>query len=133
MEDLRAIVEYHEQALRSIEDQLGRVVERLDRNAAEAEKRFQEAEKRFQEAEKRLERLEHHAEHNGRMLRRAFHLGVIAYRRERERRRHEDERLEQQRARDRAEWQERMTRIEANLDRFLSGLQGANGREGPPA
>ena len=31
MDDLKSIVEYHEQALRSIEDQLGRVVENLDK------------------------------------------------------------------------------------------------------
>ena len=37
------------------------------------------------------------------------------------------EELEKQRAVDRAEWQERMERIERNLDRYLEGLQGPNG------
>ena len=37
MDDLKSIVEYHEQALRWIEDQLGRLVENLDRRERKTE------------------------------------------------------------------------------------------------
>ena len=105
MDDLKSIVEYHEQALRSIEDQLGRVVENHDKG------------------ERRMDR-------NEKFLARAFRLGVVAIRRERVRRLEEDRRLAERQATDRAAWEERMERIERNIDRFLEGFQGRNGGNG---
>ena len=131
MDDLKSIVEYHEQALRSIEDQLGRLVENLDRH-----------ERRTAEEMATLQRLQ---QRNDQFLARAFRLGVVAIRRERVRRREEDRRLEERQAAmeerqaadraameerqaaGRAAWEERMERIERNIDRFLEGLQGRNG------
>ena len=105
MDDLKSIVEYHEQALRSIEDQLGRVVENHDKG------------------ERRMDR-------NEKFLARAFRLGVVAIRRKRVRRLEEDRRLAERQATDRAAWEERMERIERNIDRFLEGFQGRNGGNG---
>ena len=61
---------------------------------------------------------------------RAFRLGVVAFRRERVRRQQEDRRLAERQATDRAAWEERMERIERNIDRFLEGFQGRNGGNG---
>ena len=127
MDDLKSIVEYHEQALRSIEDQLGRVVDNLDK-------------------------LERKMDRNEQFLARAFRLGVVAFRRERVRRLEEDKRLaekqvadraaleerqtsdraawEERQTSDRVAWEERMERIERNIDRFLNGLPGRNGGNG---
>ena len=123
MDDLKSIVEYHEPALRSIEDQLGRLVENLDRH-----------ERRTAEETATLRRLQ---QGNDQFLARAFRLGVVAVRRERVRRQEEDRRLEarqaameSRQAADRAAWEERMERIERNIDRFLEGLQGRNGGNG---
>ena len=100
MDDLKSIVEYHEQALRSIEDQLGRLVENLDRH-----------ERRTAEEMATLRRLQ---QRNDQCLARAFRLGVVAVRRERVRRQEEDRRLEERQAAmesrqaaDRAAWEER--------------------------
>jgi uncharacterized protein YaiL (DUF2058 family) len=116
MDDLKSIVEYHEQALRSIEDQLGRLVENQDRHRREA-----------REEMATLRRLQ---DKNDRFLARAFRLGVVAVRRERVRRLEDDKRLEAKQATDRAAWEERMERIERNIDRFLNGLPGRNGGNG---
>ena len=134
MDDLKSIVEYHEQALRSIEDQLGRLVENLDRH-----------ERRTAEETATLRRLQ---QRNDQFLARAFRLGVVAVRRERVRRQKEDRRLEERQAAmesrqaadraaweerqtaGRAAWEERMERIERNIDRFLEGLQGRNSGNG---
>ena len=116
MDDLKSIVEYHEQALRSIEDQLGRVVENLDQLGRKMDR-------------------------NEQFLARAFRLGVVAFRRERVRRQEEDRRLAERQATDRAAWQERlatdraawqerMERIERNIDRILEGFQGRDGGNG---
>ena len=113
MDDLKSIVEYHEQALRSIEDQLGRVVENLDKLDRKTEKQMEA-----------LRRLQQRSEQ---FLARAFRLGVVAVRRERVRRLEEDRRLAERQATDRAAWEERMERIERNIDRFLEGLPGRNG------
>ena len=123
MDDLKSIVECHEQARRLIEDQLGRVVDNLDK-------------------------LERKMDRNEQFLARAFRLGVVAFRRERFRRQEEDNRLaerqaadraaweekhaawEEKHATDRAAWEERMERTERNIDRFLEGFQGRNGGNG---
>ena len=116
MDDLKSIVEYHEQARRSIEDQLGRVVDNLDK-------------------------LERKMDRNEQFLARAFRLGGVAFPRERVRRKEEDKRLaerqaadraawEEKHATDRAAWEERMERTERNIDRFLEGFQGRNGGNG---
>ena len=116
MDDLKSIVEYHEQALRSIEDHLGRVVENLDK-------------------------LDRKVARNEQFLARAFRLGVVAFRRERVRRQEEDRRLaerqatdraawEERQANDRAAWEERMERTERNIDRMLERFQGRNGGNG---
>lgn len=127
MDDLKSIVQYHEQALRSIEDQLGRLVENQDRH-----------EREWREEMATLGRLQ---DKNDRFLARAFRLGVVAVRRERVRRLEEDKRLaekqvadraalEERQTSDRAAWEERMERIERNIDRFLNGLPGRNGGNG---
>ena len=127
MDDLKSIVEYHEQALRSIEDQLGRVIENLD--------------KLDRKTEKEMEALRRSQQRSEKFLARAFRLGVVAIRRERVRRLEEDRRLaerqatdraacEERQATDRAAWEERMERIERNIDRFLEGFQGRNGGNG---
>ena len=74
---------------------------------------------------------------NDQFLARAFRLGVVAIRRERGRRREEDRRLaerqaamEERQAAGRSAWEERMERIERNIDRFLEGLQGRNSGNG---
>ena len=105
MDDLKSIVEYHEQALRSIEDQLGRVVENLDK-------------------------IDRKVVRNEQFLARAFRLGVVAVRRERVRRLEEDRRLAERQAADRAAWEERMERTERNIDRMLEGFQDRNGGNG---
>ena len=105
MDDLKSIVEYHEQALRSIEGQLGRVVENLDK-------------------------LDRKVARNEQFLARAFRLGVVAFRRERIRRQEEDRRLAERQATDRAAWEERMERTERNIDRMLEGFQDRNGGNG---
>ena len=116
MDDLKSIVEYHEQALRSIEDQLGRLVENQDRHRREARGEMAT-----------LRRLQ---DKNDRFLARAFRLGVVAVRRERVRRLEEDKRLAEKQVADRAAWEERMERTERNIDRLLEGFQGRNGGNG---
>ena len=116
MEDLDSLWRYHEQVFRSFESQLGALIES------------------HQKAEGRLDRLESNLDHQGsnidklqRYTQHAVELDIRAHRRERQRRRKQIEELEKQRTVDRAEWQERMERIERNLDRYLESLQGPNG------
>ena len=67
--------------------------------------------------------------------RHAVELDIRAYRRERRQRRKEireaEERIANQRAKDRAEWLERTERIERNLDRLIQSSNGRNGSPGP--
>ena len=66
--------------------------------------------------------------------RHAVELDIRAYRRERQRRRKEirdaEERIAEQRAKDRAEWLERVERTERNLDRLIESSKGRNGGNG---
>lgn len=210
MDDLKSIIEYHEQVLRSLESQISQLFEGEQETKQQMKKNREQADLSMKQFNQRMDRLET-------FMARAFRLGVVAARRERvrrqqeERRRHEedqwlgeqDRRLEKQtaesraewekkmtdadrqRAQDRAEWEKRaaqieqqrardhaawekkmtafqkqhaaeraaeraeraaeraeraeaekrsdvrMTRVEANLDRFLKGLQGSNGKAGP--
>ena len=67
--------------------------------------------------------------------RHAVELDIRAYRRERRQRRKEireaEERIANQRAKDRAEWLERTERIERNLDRWIQSSNGRNGSKDP--
>ena len=123
MDDLKSIVEYHEQALRSIENQLGQLVESQQRTQRSIDI-FKE------ESQKQMEALLRLQQRSEKFLARAFRLGVVAIRRERVRRLEEDRRLAERQATDRAAWEERMERIERNIDRFLEGFQGRNGGNG---
>ncbi len=120
MDDLKSIVEYHEQALRSIENQLGQLVESQQRTQRSFDT-FKE------ESQKQMESLRRLQERSERFLARAFRLGVVAVRRERVRRLEEDRRLAERQATGRAAWEERMERTERNIDRMLEGFQGRNG------
>ena len=196
MDDLKSIIEYHEQVLRSLESQISQLFEGEQETKQQMKKNREQADLSMKQFNQRMDRLEA-------FMARAFRLGVTAARRERvrrqqeERRRHEedqwlgeqDRRLEKQIAESRAEWEKkmtaadqqrarddaawekrmtafqkqhaaehaaerakyvaeraaeraeraeaekrsdvRMTRVEANLDRFLKGLQGSNGKAGP--
>jgi len=210
VDDLKSIIEYHEQVLRSLESQISQLFEGEQETKQQMKKNREQADLSMKQFNQRMDRLEA-------FMARAFRLGVTAARRERvrrqqeERRRHEedqwlgeqDRRLEKQiavsraewekkmtdadrqRAQDGAEWEKRasqidqqhardhaawekrmiafqkqhaaeraeyaaertkyaaeraeaekrsdvrMTRVEANLDRFLKGLQGSNGKAGP--
>ena len=163
MDDLKSIIEYHEQVLRSLENQMGQLFEGREETKQQMKRDREQADLSMKQFNGRMDRLEAY-------MARAFRLGVAAARRERvrrqqeERRRHEedqwlgeqDRRLEKQIAESRAEWEksraewekrmtgaeqqrardlaasdERMTRFETNLDRFLKGLQGSNGKGGP--
>ena len=163
MDDLKSIIEYHEQVLRSLENQIGQLFESrqefedmIKQDRAEAKLRAQQSDLSMKQFDRRMDRLEA-------FMARAFRLGVVAARRERvrrqqeERRRHEgdqwltkqDRRLEKQIAESRAEWEKkvarieeqrardlaasdkRMTRVGTTLERFLRGLQGSNGKAGP--
>ena len=131
MDDLDSLWRYHEQVFRSFESQLGALIES-----------HQKAEGRLDRLESNLDRLEGNLDRQGSNLdklglqidklqqytQHAVELDIRAHRRERQRRRKQIEELEKQRAVDRAEWQERMERIERNLDRYLESLQGPNGR-----
>ena len=134
MDDLKSIVEYHEQARRSIENQLGQLVESQQRTQRSLDT-FKE------ESQKQMEALRRLQQRNEQFLARAFRLGVVAVRRERVRRLEEDRRLaerqatdraawEERQANDRAAWEERMERTERNIDRMLEGFQGRNGGNG---
>ena len=123
MDDLKSIVEYHEQALRSIENQLGQLVESQQRTQRSLDT-FNE------ESQKQMETLRRLQQRNEQFLARAFRLGVVAVRRERVRRLEEDRRLAERQATDRAAWEERMERTERNIDRMLEGFQGRNGGNG---
>ena len=123
MDDLKSIVEYHEQALRSIENQLGQLVESQQRTQRSLDT-FKE------ESQKQMESLRRLQERSERFLARAFRLGAVAVRRERVRRLEEDRRLAERQATDRAAWEERMQRTERNIDRMLEGFQGRNGGNG---
>jgi len=120
MDDLKSIVEYHEQALRSIENQLGQLVESQQRTQRSFDT-FKE------ESQKQMESLRRLQERSERFLARAFRLGVVAVRRERVRRLEEDRRLAERQATGRAAWEERMERTERNIDRMLEAFQGRNG------
>ena len=123
MDDLKSIVEFHEQARRSIENQLGQLVESQQRTQRSLDT-FKE------ESEKQMESLRRLQQRNEQFLARAFRLGVVAVRRERVRRLEEDRRLAERQATDRAAWEERMERTERNIDRMLEGFQGRNGGNG---
>lgn len=123
MDDLKSIVEFHEQALRSIENQLGQLVESQQRTQRSFDT-FKE------ESQKQMESLRRLQERSERFLARAFRLGVVAVRRERVRRLEEDRQLAERQATDRAAWEERMQRTERNIDRMLEGFQGRNGGNG---
>ena len=123
MDDLKSIVEFHEQARRSIENQLGQLVESQQRTQRSLDT-FKE------ESEKQMESLRRLQQRNEQFLARAFRLGVVAVRRERVRRLEEDRRLAERQATDRAAWEERMQRTERNIDRMLEGFQGRNGGNG---
>ena len=139
MEDLDSLWRYHEQVFRSFESQLGALIE----SHQKAEGRLDHVEASMQASTERLDRVEKILEAvAGRTealevyTRRAVELDIRAYRRERHRRRKEiqesEERNEKRRGAERAEWQARMGRIERNLDRWLEGLQGPNGRRRRP-
>ena len=123
MDDLKSIVEFHEQALRSIENQLGQLVESQQRTQRSLDT-FKE------ESQKQMESLRRLQQRNEQFLARAFRLGVVTVRRERVRRLEEDRRLAERQATDRAAWEERMQRTERNIDRMLEGFQGRNGGNG---
>ena len=123
MDDLKSIVEFHEQARRSIENQLGQLVESQQRTQRSLDT-FKE------ESQKQMETLRRLQQRNEQFLARAFRLGVVAVRRERVRRLEEDRRLAERQATDRAAWEERMPRTERNIDRMLEGFQGRNGGNG---
>ena len=123
MDDLKSIVEFHEQARRSIENQLGQLVESQQRTQRSLDT-FNE------ESQKQMETLRRLQQRNEQFLARAFRLGVVAVRRERVRRLEEDRRLAERQATDRAAWEERMERTERNIDRMLEGFQGRNGGNG---
>ena len=123
MDDLKSIVEFHEQARRSIENQLGQLVESQQRTQRSLDT-FKE------ESQKQMETLRRLQQRNEQFLARAFRLGVVAVRRERVRRLEEDRRLAERQATDRAAWEERMQRTERNIDRMLEGFQGRNGGNG---
>ena len=116
MDDLDSLWRYHEQVFRSFENQLGTLIE----SHQKAEGRLDRLESNLGKLGLQVDKLQRYTEH-------AVELDIRAHRRERQRRRKQIQELEKQRAVDRAEWQERMERIERNLDRYLEGLQGPNG------
>jgi len=148
VDDLESLRKYHEQVSRSLEDQLGRLVE--------SQQKTEEANRKANEESKlRMDRVESNIAQIGRELtnltdytRHAVELDIRAYRRERQRRRKEirdaEERIAEERAKDRAEWLERTERIEGNLerternlerternlDRLIEGSEGRNGSNG---
>lgn len=123
MDDLRTIVEYHEQVLRSIENQLGHVVENLDLMRKERdEDRVAAKQQRDEDYRRAQERMAHSA----RYLQRAFRLGVAALRRERTARQEADQKLAEQREADRREWLERHARIELLLEKSIRGGNGSH-------
>ena len=135
MDDLESLRKYHEQVFRSFEDQLGSLIE-SHQEAVEANRKANE------ESKLRMDRVEANIAQVGRELenlteytRHAVELDIRAYRRERRQRRKEireaEERIANQRAKDRAEWLERTERIERNLDRFIQSSNGRNGSPGP--
>lgn len=123
MDDLRTIVEYHEQVLRSIENQLGQVVANLDVMRKERdEDRVAAKQQRDQDYRLAQERMAH----SERYLQRAFRLGVAALRRERNARQEADQKLAEQREADRREWMERHARIELLLEQSIRGGNGSH-------
>ena len=109
MDDLDSLRKYHEQVSRSLEAQIGRLVESQ------------------QKTERNVAALTAYTRH-------AVELDIRAYRRERRQRRKEirdaEERIAEQRAKDRAEWLERVERTERNLDRLIESSKGQNGSNG---
>jgi hypothetical protein len=144
VDDLRTIVEYHEQVLRSIENQLGQVVANLDvmrkerdEDRAEAKQQQEQAMQRQEQAMQRQERAMQRQDedyrraqermvHSERYLQRAFRLGVAALRRERTARQEADQKLAEQREADRREWLERHARIELLLEKSIRGGNGSH-------
>ncbi len=128
MDDLDSLWRYHEQVFRSFENQLGTLIE----SHQKAEGRLDRLESNLDRQGSNLDKLGLQIDKLQRYTQHAVELDIRAHRRERQRRRKEiqeaEERIEKRRAVDRAEWQERMERIERNLDRYLEGLQGPNGR-----
>jgi hypothetical protein len=137
VDDLRTIVEYHEQVLRSIENQLGQVVANLDvmrkerdEDRAEAKQQREQAMQRQERAMQRQDedyrRAQERMVHSERYLQRAFRLGVAALRRERTARQEADQKLAEQREADRREWLERHARIELLLEKSIRGGNGSH-------
>ena len=142
MDDLESLRKYHEQVFRSFEDQLGTLIESYQKSTEANERAVEANRKANEESKLRMDRVEANIAQLGRELenlteytRHAVELDIRAYRRERRQRRKEireaEERIAQQRAKDRAEWLERTERIERNLDRLIQSSNGRNGSPGP--
>ena len=128
MDDLESLRKYHEQVFRSFEDQLGSLIESHQKAQEESKQRMDRVEANIAQVGRELENLTEYTRH-------AVELDIRAYRRERRQRRKEireaEERIANQRAKDRAEWLERTERIERNLDRLIQSSNGRNGSPGP--